>query len=272
MTTLSINQTTTFRWTFEEDVQNYAAAGIPAIGVWRQKLSDFGDDKGIELLADRCLAVSSLLWAGGFTGSDGRSHADAVADAAEAITRAAEMKAGCLIVYSGGRAGHTHNHARRLLKSALDKLIPLASAAGVTLAVKPMHPGCAIDWTFVTDLQEAVALVDSDPTGTLKLAFDTYHFGHEPSLMSELPSLTPKIALLQLGDAKQRPNGEQNRCRLGEGTIPLDQIVPAVLQAGYDGYLEVELMGEDVEASDYQDLLAQSKSAVESLLATSAPS
>ena len=69
-----------------------------------------------------------------FTGSDGRSHTDAVQDAKEAIGRAAEMKAGCLIVYSGGRAGHTHNHARRLLRAALDQLLPLAVESNVTLA------------------------------------------------------------------------------------------------------------------------------------------
>ena len=57
MALLSISETTTFRWSFEEDVTNYAAAGIPAIGVWRHKLSDFGESKGIELLAETGLRV-----------------------------------------------------------------------------------------------------------------------------------------------------------------------------------------------------------------------
>ena len=81
---LSVNETTTFRWSFEEDVSNYAAAGVPAIGVWRQKLSDCGETRGIELLAESGLKVSHLLWAGGFTGSDGRSFRASVEDAAEA--------------------------------------------------------------------------------------------------------------------------------------------------------------------------------------------
>ncbi len=50
MATLSMNETTTFRWSFEEDVARYAAAGIPAMGVWRQKLSDCGQGRGLELL------------------------------------------------------------------------------------------------------------------------------------------------------------------------------------------------------------------------------
>jgi len=45
MAQLSMNETTTYRWSFEEDVAACAAAGIPAIGVWRQKLSDCGQAK-----------------------------------------------------------------------------------------------------------------------------------------------------------------------------------------------------------------------------------
>ena len=85
MERLSINEVTTYRWSFEDDVVHYRAAGIPAIGVWRQKVTDFGDEKAIELLAESGLKISSLLWAGGFTGSDGRSFRDSIADGAEAV-------------------------------------------------------------------------------------------------------------------------------------------------------------------------------------------
>jgi len=80
---------------------NPIAAGIPAIGVWRQKLADFGEEKGIELLADSGLSVSNLLWAGGFTGSDGHTYRESLNDAAEAIRLAAALNA---LVTDPGRA------------------------------------------------------------------------------------------------------------------------------------------------------------------------
>ncbi len=98
MSKIAINEMTTYRWSFEEDVHNYAAAEVSAIGIWRQKLSDFGEDKGIELLAENGMVASSLLWAGGFTGSDGRSFKESVADADEAIRLAAALKAPCLTI------------------------------------------------------------------------------------------------------------------------------------------------------------------------------
>lgn len=267
MAQLSMNEMTTYRWSFEEDVHRYSAAGIPAIGVWRQKLSDYGEEKGIELLSEKGLKVSSLLWAGGFTGSDGRTYKESLADANDAIRLAAELKAGCLIVYSGARGGHTNNHARRLLKSALKELLPACRNLGVTLAIEPMHAGCAAEWTFLTELGETTALLDEIGCATLKMVFDTYHFGHDVVALERLAELAPRIAIVHLGDAKRPPDGEQNRCRLGDGEIPLQSILSRLTEAGYDGSYDVELMGEDVEAYTYDDLLLHSKQTFESWLA-----
>jgi len=266
MARLSINELTTFRWSFEEDVQHYKAAGIEGIGVWRQKLSDFGEEKGIELLLESGLRVSSLLWAGGFTGSEGRSHKESVEDAKEAIRLAAAMDAGCLIVYSGPRAGHTHNHARRLVRSALEQILPLAGDVDVRLAIEPMHPGCAADWTFLTELSETMELLKAFDSSHLKLAFDTYHLCQNGSVVGLLEEIAPRIAIVQLGDAKEPPHGEPNRSPLGEGNLPLGEVIAALQAAGYDGYYDVELMGEDIEQTGYEELLAQSKTAYENLV------
>ena len=267
MAELSVSETTTYRWSFEQDAFAYAAAGIPAIGVWRQKLSDFGQTKAVELLADRGLKASHLFWAGGFTGSDGRSFRESIDDAATALHTAAELGAPCLIVCSGARAGHTYNHARRLVKDGLIELAPLATQLGVTLAVEPMHPACAGQCTFITSLDEVLPLLEAVNSPRVKMVFDTYHLGQDPQAVERLPQIASQIALVQLGDARCPPTGEQNRCRLGEGRIPLKQIVATLRAAGYDGYYDVELLGEEIETFDYQSLLEHSKAAFAELMA-----
>lgn len=259
MAQMAMNEMTTFRWSFEQDVRQYLAAGVPAIGVWRQKVSDYGEEKAVELLQESGLKVSSLLWAGGFTGSEGRSFKESLEDAREAIRLAGEMRAGCLVVYSGARAGHTQNHARRILKSALSELAPIAAEFGVTLAIEPMHAACAADWTFLTDLDETVATLEEIGSPAMKVCFDTYHLGQAADVLDQIPTIASRLALVQLGDARMPPQEEPHRCRLGEGFIPLKEIVAALHDAGYDGFFEVELMGEEIEAADYNDLLAQSK-------------
>jgi len=271
MSRLSINEVTTYRWTFEEDVTHYKAAGVQAIGVWRDKLSDFGEEKGIELLKEAGLAVSNLLWAGGFTGSDGRSYRESVQDAVEAIRLAGALRAGCLVVYSGARGGHTFNHARRLLIDALDKLLPFADEHGVTLALEPMHPGCAAEWTFLNTLDDALNLVTRYPAPRVGLVFDTYQWGFDPATLALIPRLAERIRMVQLGDGRQPPQREQNRARLGTGVVPLSEIIAALQHAGYTGDYDVELLGEDVDDTDYHELIRHSQQAFAQLCNGSHP-
>ena len=64
-----------------------------------------------------------------------------------------------------------------------------------------------------------------------------------------------------MADSKHPPKGEQNRCLLGEGTIPIGEIIAALQEGGFNGFYDVELMGEDVEACDYEHILNQSRTA-----------
>ena len=259
MSRLAISELTTLRWSFEEDVQRFAAAGIAAIGVWRHKLGDFGEERGAELLAEAGLAVSSLQWAGGFTGSDGRSHDESLRDSRAAIETAELLSAGSLIIHSGARGAHTFNHARRLFRQALDKLLPVAEERGVVLAIEPMHADCGGDFTFINCLDETLELVARCKSPSLKIALDTYHWGHEPWLLDRLPDVAPHLAVVQLGDGRQPPRGETNRCLLGEGTVPLAKIIAALMHAGFDGDYEVELMGEEIEAANYSAIIECSR-------------
>ena len=266
MARLSINELTTYRWSFEEDVLRSAAAGYEAIGVWRPKLADYGEDKGRELLLEAELSVSNLLWAGGFTGSDDRSFVDAVDDAVDAIKLAAEIGAGCLIVYSGSAASHTTRHARRLFSSALDELLPIAADHKVDLALEIMHPACAQPWTMVSDVADALDLLDEMNHPRLKLAVDTYHVGRDEAFRMKLESIVDDIAVVHLADGRGAPTEDQQRCPLGQGDVPLAEIVAALSAAGYDGDYDVELFGEEIEQLDYELLLEQTKTSFASLM------
>jgi sugar phosphate isomerase/epimerase len=69
-----------------------------------------------------------------------------------------------------------------------------------------------------------------------------------------------------LGDARKPPVGEQNRCRLGQGIVPLREIVSALKTAGYNGYYDVELLGEELETTEYSSLLDHAKNAFADLV------
>lgn len=266
MARLSMNELTTYRWSFEEDVRHYAAAGYDGIGVWREKLADCGEENALRRLADAGLSVSLLSWAGGFTGSDGRTHLEAIEDGLDAVRLAARLRAECLIVHSGARGGHTRSHVRRLFRDGLDRLLAVAEPLGVTIAVEPMHPSCAADWTFLTGVDEALTLIGACNSQRLKLALDAYHVGHDEVVLRRLEEIAPHVAVVQLGDARQIPCGEPSRCPLGEGILPLGRFVGTLLSAGFDGFFDIELLGEEIESADYSQLLCHSRQAFEELV------
>lgn len=256
MVKLAINEVTTYRWTLEEDVLAVSNFGFSGIGLWRPKLTEYGIEKAVELLQEHNLQVSSVSWAGGFTGSDGRSYHDSLCDAMDAVQAAAQVGAKTVILLSGGRNNHTKNHARRMIISAFEELSEAADAVGVSLAVEPMHPGCGSEWTIVNDVRQTLEVIGSLSRSNVGLVLDTYHLGFDPEILQWLPDIIRHIRIVQIGDGKHLPLGEQNRCLLGEGRVPLREIVGLLLAGGYDGYLEAEVLGEEVEHLSYEHVLA----------------
>jgi sugar phosphate isomerase/epimerase len=266
MVKMSMNELSTYSWTFDEDVMHYLQADYEAVGVWRPKLTDYGEQRGIELLRDHGLAVSNLLWAGGFTGSDGRRYQESIDDAIEAIHLAEELATDCLVLYTGSRAGHTLNHARRMCRNALRELLPVAESCGVTLALEPVASECGGEWTFLHSLESAHRFLDEIPSPYLKLAFDTYYLGQGAMDLAEVEAIGNRVAVVHLGDARSSAQGEENRCLLGEGRVPNAEIVQALIEGGFDGYCDVKLFGEDLELCCYHRILEHSRAALSQLI------
>ena len=83
--TLSLNQASTLRWSFEEDVLRYRLAGIDTMGVWLPKLLEYGEDRGLEWLCENGMSVSTLSYAGGFTGAFGHELDDVLEETLDLI-------------------------------------------------------------------------------------------------------------------------------------------------------------------------------------------
>ncbi|MFM8705300.1 MAG: sugar phosphate isomerase/epimerase family protein [Planctomycetia bacterium] len=255
----AISQLTTSRWELPEEIARLAHHGFDCLSLWRAKLSDCDHATAASLLSRAGMRVSSLQWAGGFTGGDGRTFAESLDDAAEAIDTAAFLGAPVLVVHSGCRAGHTRAHARRLLLHALATLAPLADAAGVTLAVKPLHAAAAAGCSFLDQLPETLALVEEFSDPAVRLALDLWHFGDAPELPGLLPRLAAATAVVQVADRTGPPTVEMERLPVGQGTLPLESLSLALMDHGYSGDFEFDPVGAAVASLGYDQVLAATR-------------
>lgn len=268
---IAVSEFSTLKWAFEEDVAGFGALGFGAIGVCRQKLADYGVEKGAELLIERAMQVSSLQWAGGFTGADGRSFVEAVEDAQSAVYEAALLGAECLIVHGGGRNGHTSGHAMRLIRNALRELTPLAQDYGIKLAIEPTHPVTGRDCSFVHQIDRALELIAEFGSHNVGLVCDTYEIGHDDACMHTLESAIDQICLIQIADACYEQTEEPDRRIPGEGCLPLREMISLLTAHGYDGFYELELLGPELSHLAYETILMRARKAM-SLIGAALPS
>jgi len=256
---VAISQLTTSRWELPEEIAGLADHGFDCLSLWRAKLSDVGAAAAAKLLTDAGIRVSSLQWAGGFTGSDGRTFAESIADAAEAIEAAATVGAPVLVVQSGCRGGHTRGHARRLLVHALETLAPLAGRAGVTLAIRPVHAAAAPGCSFLTRAVDALDCVEDLADPAVRMAVDLWQVGDDPSLLRLLPRLAVATAVVQVADRIGLPTPDLERLPAGHGTLPLEALALALIDHGYGGTFEFDPVGDAVAALGYDQVLKETR-------------
>ena len=261
---VAISQLTTSRSDLSEEIASLAGHGFDCLSLWRAKLSDIGHTAAASMLTGAGIRVSSLQWAGGFTGGDGRTFAESIEDAAEAIDTAAAVGAPILVIHSGCRGGHTRAHARRLLVQALETLAPLANRAGVVLAVKPLHAAAAPGCSFLTRAIDALDLVENLSDSAVRLAVDLWQFADDPELPRLLPRLAAATAVVQVADRIGPPTIELERLPAGHGTLPLESLVLALVDQGYGGTFEFDPVGDTVAAIGYDRVLQETRMVADS--------
>lgn len=246
---LSLNQATVRYWPLLDAASGCAAAGIADIGIWRDSLADCGLRAARSRLDELGMRVTSLC-RGGFFTADG----DARSDNLRAIEEAVGIGTDVLVLVAGGiPAGSTDlDGARHRVADAIAALVPDARAAGVRLAIEPMHPMFCADRGVVSTLGQATALASQFPADAVGVVVDSYHVWWDPQLDASIVAAGERIALVQVSDwITPLPAGVLlGRGRVGDGCIDNRHIVEGCIAAGYSGAVEVEIFSEEVWCAD----------------------
>jgi sugar phosphate isomerase/epimerase len=251
----SFNQATANYWPMEELVAGCVEAGVSKVGLWREQIAEYGLDATAKLVRDAGLTVTSLC-RGGFFSAEGWYDENR-----RAIDEAATLGAPALVLVSGGlRAGSRDlDAARRHVGGAVGELVPHASAAGVRLAIEPLHPMYCSDRCVVSSLGQALDLAAPYPPETVGVVVDTYHVWWDDQVWTQIAraGAERRIACFQVADwITPLPAGVLlGRGLPGEGCVELRRFRHAVDAAGYAGPVEVEVFHADVWARPGREVL-----------------
>jgi sugar phosphate isomerase/epimerase len=251
MPRIAIHQTTTYRWSFDEDLSGLRDCGAAGVGIWRKKFSDFGEERALLLLQESELAVSSFGWAGGFTGADGASFDEAILEALEALHWAHQCRAGCLCVVSGARGGHTRRHARRLLCEALTTLAGEAASRGLHVALQPSALPEDDRSSFVASLDEALEVVARCGHARVGLCLDLRRLARLNDWGTRLPGLIGAVRLVTVDYCTGA--SAPHAAAADNPDWPL--LIKRLHSSGYVGWHEVRARCQTCWQRDYLQLL-----------------
>jgi sugar phosphate isomerase/epimerase len=256
---LSLNQATVRQWSLSELVDGCAAAGVPAVGLWREPVARCGLERAAKLVRDAGLAVTSLCRGGFFTATDPAGRRAALDDNRRAIEEAAVLGAPVLALVAGGLPDSDRDldGARLRVIEALAELAPHAAEHGVRLALEPLHPMFCSDRCVIVTLEQALAIEGRFPASQVGVMVDTYHIWWDPDVYVQIARAGERIAGFQVSDwVTPLPHGALvGRGMLGAGCIELRRLRDAVDAAGFKGMVEVELFNDQFWAMSGRALL-----------------
>ncbi|MER5728205.1 sugar phosphate isomerase/epimerase family protein [Streptomyces sp. NPDC002138] len=260
---LSLNQETIRQWSVPELVAGCEAAGVTAVGLWRDPVRAFGVRETAKLVAGAGIRVSSLCRGGFFTAADPEGRAAALDDNRRAVAEAAELGADTLVLVAGGLPEGDRDlaGARRRIAGILGELAPWAAAHGVRLGIEPLHPMFASDRCVVSTLGQALDLAEQFPAEQVGVVADSYHLWWDERLPAELRRAGDggRIVSVQVADwVTPLPEGVlMGRGQLGDGSIDLRGFRELADAAGYRGPVEVEIFQPGLWARDGADVLRE---------------
>lgn len=260
---LSINQGTIKHADLATALRVTAEAGVRSIGLWREPVQEVGLATAASMLADSGLRFSTHCRSGFFTMPEGPARRASIDDNLVAIEEAATLaaagapgSAAVLVLVAGGLPEGSRDivGARERVRDAIGELAPHAAAAGVTLAIEPLHPMYATDRCVVSTLGQALDIAaDFDPS-VVGATVDTFHIFWDPDVLDsvERAGREGRIASYQVCDWKTPLPADVllGRHYPGDGVIDLAGLTRAVADTGYTGDVEVEIFNADVWATD----------------------
>lgn len=261
---LCVHTITTKPWSIEQAAREYAAAGIGGITVWRDALSGRDIAATGRMLRELGLAVVSLCRGGFFPALTPAGRQAAIDDNRRAIDEAAALGAPLVVLVCGAVPGLSLEDSRRQIRDGIAACLPHAAAAGVKLAIEPLHPMYAGDRSAVNTLAQANDMAQELDSPWVGVAVDVYHLWWDPDLQTQIRRCGENGHLLafHLCDWKTPTLDMLNdRGLMGEGCIDLKQIRGWVEEAGFNGFNEVEIFSHSYWQQDQHQFLDKIKEA-----------
>jgi sugar phosphate isomerase/epimerase len=263
---VGVSAISTFRLSLAEDVEFWERHDVETVGISVAKLEKFGWDEGTKVVGEAVARngwrVADLIGLAPFHLANPVDWERRRERLVHAVAAAHTLGAECLVFTTGPFAPLSWDEAADALAEALAPVLSEARASGVRFAIEHTN-SLRVDVGFVHTLADAIDLARRLDTG---VCMEVNACWAERGLTATIRNGIDRITLVQVSDFKVGTIASSQRLVPGDGDIPLQRIVSALLDAGYRGVFELELIGDAIEKEGYDVAVPRAVQELGSLL------
>jgi sugar phosphate isomerase/epimerase len=260
-----VSAISTFDLALDEDLAFWDRHGITTVGVSVAKLERFGWAEGTKLVADavgRGLRIANLIGLGPFHLAKPESWPKQQDRLAQSIATAEAVGAECMVFTTGPFAPLTWDEAADALRTALSPILAEAASRNVPFAIEHTN-SLRVDVGFVHTLKDAIDLARRFD---VRVCMELNACWAERDLDATIRAGIDRIRLVQVSDFEVGTVASSQRLVPGDGDIPIARILRTVLDAGYAGVFDLELIGDAIRAEGYDAAVPRAVDALGSIL------
>jgi sugar phosphate isomerase/epimerase len=249
---VSVSAVSSFGFTFEQDRELWSSIGAGQVGLLQHKLDAAGWERSLAAVVGDGLAVSSLVGTPVLPLDEPGAWPALRQVLLRSVEGAAAVGAGCVFV--GGAPGRLDaDAAGQVFPDALCPVRDRAETLGVALAFEHTNP-LRRDLGFIHSLADAVEYAETSGIG---IDVELNNCWVERHLAASFARGLPAFRLVQVSDFVVGTVDTPNRAVPGDGDIPLARLVGMLLDAGYTGPFDLELIGPRIEAEGYASAIGR---------------
>ena len=247
---ISLNLISAMRWSIDQQLALIHSSGLHAISLTTSQLGERPDEVIGKIRAAGLQVVS--LGSGGVSLID--NDAATLAGLHPLIDAAVALDCPVAFCVSGPcPARMSTDEAFDRLASTLGPAIAYAQSKGVRLTLEHSSPAMRAHG-FVHSLADAIDL--SCETG-VGIAVELQNCWYERKLARMLSQHVNRFMIVQYSDFLVGEELRLNRRVPGDGSMPLEWMIGQLLDAGYKGYFDLELLGPRIEAEGYASAIGR---------------
>jgi sugar phosphate isomerase/epimerase len=260
---VSVSAICTYQWSLDQDLAFYEAHGIRDVGVSLAKLERHGVGDGATRVRDAGLRVTNLIGLGPFHLAEPEQWTAQRDRLLRAVDAAVIVGAECMVLTTGPAGPLPWEEAADRFAEALAPVLRASAATGVPIALEHTN-SLRVDVGFVHMLRDAIDLARRLDIG---VCMEINACWAERDLAGTIAAGIDRIRLVQVSDYAVGTLSTPARLVPGDGDIPIARILGQVLDAGYDGCFDLELIGPAIEAEGYERAVPRAITALDGLLA-----